>query len=185
MAMFQTLVSLPTCDVSTEGTWKKEMWLSGSTVKIFFPILVRVNHHNLKSRLFSKEPTPPHTSDQEGTTAPSLTGLSTKEVATGAPSSHCLCRFSRQEGLPIPGDSFCRKEYLTLKRSVRNRLKGKLMMGCYKVKIRSSNTVQSVTVDRQVPDKLSARFWEAFVQAEKTGVKLPPDMLGIVDAKLE
>jgi ribosomal protein S4 len=108
-----------------------------------------------------------HSGGKEESTAPSLSGLSTVEVVTKVPSSHSLCRFFRHEGIPIVGDSLCQKEYLTLKRSVRNRLKGKLMMGCYKVEIESSkDAITSEWVEKPVPDKLSARFWESFVQAE-------------------
>lgn len=119
--------------------------------------------------IIPKESTPTvHDGDKEGTTAPSLTGLSTVEVVTEVPSSHSLCKFFRQEGVPIVGDSLCRKEYLTLKRSIRNRLKSKLMMGCYKVEIKSSKNAvgSSILVERSVPDKLSAQFWETFLQVE-------------------
>jgi hypothetical protein len=105
--------------------------------------------------------------------------LSTVQVITSDPSSSSLCQFFRQLGFPIVGDTFCRQEYWTLKRSIRNRLKDKLCIGCYKVEITSRGQAVDecesnvVVVERDVPEKLSAKFWERFVQAENSNSGSP------------
>ena len=52
------------------------------------------------------------------------------------------------------GDKYCKQEYLKLKRSIRNRIKDKLCVGCYQVDLDG----QRVQMPR--PDKLSANYWE-------------------------
>jgi len=105
-------------------------------------------------------------------TAKAETSLSTLQVITPEPSSSSICHFFREEGYPVVGDSFCKHEYSNLKRSIRNRLKNKLCMGCYKVEIiilenDDNNEQESITkhtIESPPPDKLSARFWKQFLQ---------------------
>lgn len=100
--------------------------------------------------------------------------LSTIEVVTTHPSSSSLCQFFRQKGYPVVGDSFTRKEYLTLPRSLRNRLKDKLCMGCFKVEftVEASDTKSQyveLMEKKPIPDKLSAWFWSRFLVATGEG----------------
>eukprot|EP00980_Cylindrotheca_fusiformis_P000659 scaffold160_cov136-Cylindrotheca_fusiformis.AAC.6 len=81
--------------------------------------------------------------------------MTTLRIETYYPCSSSLCRFLRLEGFGVVGDSFCRKEYLQLKRSIRNRIKDKLCIGCYEIQ------VDGVLVSHEVPQKLLASFWDA------------------------
>jgi LmbE family N-acetylglucosaminyl deacetylase len=97
----------------------------------------------------------------------STASLSTLQVLTTDPSSGSLCQFFRNACYPVVGDTFCKKEYLTLKRSIRNRLKDNLCLGCYKIEIEGllgkvENDV--TTVQRVVPEKLSAKHWGRFLE---------------------
>jgi len=110
-------------------------------------------------------------------------GLSTMQVVTREPSSSSICHYFRQEGFPVVGDAFCKQEYLKLKRSIRNRLKNKLCIGCFRVEIKiaeeKNNAVEEVTTTTLVveipsPKKLSAIFWENFLKEETT--RAPPQV---------
>lgn len=99
--------------------------------------------------------------------------LTTLEVITSEPSSSRSCQFFRQEGFPVVGDSFCKQEYANLKRSIKNRLKNKLCIGCFKVEvtIRENNSesndaqgrITTHVIEYPIPDKLSAKYWEQFL----------------------
>jgi len=104
-------------------------------------------------------------------TAKTTTSLSTLQVITPEPSSSSICHFFREKGHPVVGDSFCKHEYSNLKRSIRNRLKNKLCIGCYKVEIiilknddnDEQESITKHTIELPPPDKLSARFWKKFL----------------------
>jgi hypothetical protein len=81
-------------------------------------------------------------------------------VIAGTPSASSLCRFFRQEGYPVVGDHHCRQEYMTLKRSIRNRIKDKLCIGCYQVELDVDNNGNETNVQKEIPTKLSAEYWE-------------------------
>jgi len=98
-------------------------------------------------------------------------GLSTLQVVTPEPSSSSICHYFRQEGFPVVGDAFCKQEYLKLKRSIRNRLKNKLCLGCFKVEIKTTEVENELkemmttdVVEIPSPNKLSAVFWESFLK---------------------
>jgi hypothetical protein len=102
------------------------------------------------------------------------TGLSTMQVVTQEPSSSSICHYFRQEGFPVVGDAFCKQEYLKLKRSIRNRLKNKLCIGCFRVEIKIAEAknewkeiMTSHVVEMPSPNKLSAIFWENFLKEER------------------
>ena len=110
-------------------------------------------------------------------------GLSTMQIVTREPSSSSICHYFRQEGFPVVGDAFCKQEYLMLKRSIRNRLKNKLCIGCFRVEINiakaKNDEVEKVTTTTHVveipsPKKLSAIFWENFLKEETT--RAPPQV---------
>jgi hypothetical protein len=113
------------------------------------------------------------------------TTLSTVEVITSEPSSGSICNFFRHEGFPVVGDKFCKQEYSNLKRSIRNRIKNKLCMGCFKIEItiircenKNKNDFDDDDDDEKIItnhviespslDKLSARFWEQFLHSGGT-----------------
>ena len=79
--------------------------------------------------------------------------LSTICIQTKNPCAASLCRFLRLDGYGVVGDVYCRQEYLKLKRSIRNRIKDKLCIGCYQVEI------DGVEIKKDIPDKLMATFW--------------------------
>jgi hypothetical protein len=93
--------------------------------------------------------------------------LSTVLITSTNPSSGSLCLYLRSQGYPVVGDRFCKREYISLKRSIRNRIKDKLCLGCYHVRIyihdnnKSDGGLMMVEeVSKQAPDKLSAKYWE-------------------------
>ncbi|KAG7366795.1 GlcNAc-PI de-N-acetylase [Nitzschia inconspicua] len=101
--------------------------------------------------------------------------LSTLLIVTPHPASGILCHFLRTSGFPVVGDKFCRKEYMTLKRSIRNRLKDKLCLGCYAVEIED---FLRLGMDRsifrkEVPEKLSAKGWGQFLEQESFSKRTP------------
>ncbi|MGK3759500.1 MAG: hypothetical protein ACI8RD_011817, partial [Bacillariaceae sp.] len=78
---------------------------------------------------------------------------------------------------------FCKQEYSNLKRSIRNRIKNKLCIGCFKIEItiiRCENKnengnddndndddekmITKHVIESPSLDKLSALFWEQFLQ---------------------
>lgn len=95
--------------------------------------------------------------------------LSTVQIETENPSSASICQWLRQAGFPVVGDLHCRREYLGLKRAIRNRIKEKLCLGCYQVEWQDgSNIVRIPSTDPVIPDKLSAFYWEThFGSAER------------------
>ena len=93
--------------------------------------------------------------NDEGST--SVICLSTIRIETNSPSAASWCRFLRLDGCGVVGDTHCRREYLTLKRSIRNRIKDKCMIGCYHIR------VNGVDVRKELPEKLLASFWKTYV----------------------
>jgi len=95
-------------------------------------------------------------------------GLSTLQVVTHETSTSSIRHYFRKEGFPIVGDAFCKQEYLKLKRSIRNRVKNKLCIGCFRVEIKITKQKMEEThvVEVPYPNKLSATFWETFVKEE-------------------
>lgn len=66
--------------------------------------------------------------------------------------------FLRHQGHPVVGDRFANQEYLSLPRSVRNRIKGKLCMGV------TGLSTWDKTCEQIVPDKWRASYWDDFLQ---------------------
>lgn len=84
-------------------------------------------------------------------------GLSTAFVRTEFPSSASVCQWMRRLGYPVVGDRKCRREYLGLKRSIRNRIKDKVCLRSHRVEVDGTAYPPGET---QIPDKLSATYWE-------------------------
>jgi hypothetical protein len=125
---------------------------------------------------------------QRKNTTTKTTTLSTVEVITSEPSSGSICNFFRHEGYPVVGDKFCKQEYSNLKRSIRNRIKNKLCIGCFKIEItiiRCENKnnknedddddddddekmITNHVIESPSLDKLSAHFWERFLHSGGT-----------------
>lgn len=90
--------------------------------------------------------------------------LSTIRIQTEHPSAASICQWMRHLGYPVVGDMNCRKEYLQLKRSIRNRIKNKLCLTCSQVQWTDESTgrcTQVPMVDPLIPEKLSAVYWES------------------------
>jgi hypothetical protein len=87
--------------------------------------------------------------------------LTSLRIETSYPCASSLCRFLRLEGYGVVGDNYCRQEYLKMKRSIRNRIKDKLCMGCYQIQ------VDGVEISQDVPEKLLASFWDAHYDDDK------------------
>mmetsp|Transcript_5525 Transcript_5525/g.13644 ORF Transcript_5525/g.13644 Transcript_5525/m.13644 type:complete len:520 (-) Transcript_5525:91-1650(-) len=123
------------------------------------------NPRRVPAEIVPRESTRP----SEDTTAPRL---STLRIATSEPSSSSICHHFRREGFPVVGDSFCKHEYSGLKRSIRNRIKDKLCIGCFGVEIAvgggEHEAAKKHTIEVPSPAKLSARFWERFLDEETT-----------------
>jgi 23S rRNA-/tRNA-specific pseudouridylate synthase len=89
--------------------------------------------------------------------------LSTVCIETGFPSAATVCHMMRKLGYPVVGDTNCRREYLELKRSIRNRIKNRICLVSYQVSFKDFNSETTIQVPRTlppIPDKLSAEHWE-------------------------
>lgn len=94
--------------------------------------------------------------------------LSTVVVTSSADSGrlcNVLCYALRKAGYPVVNDRFCRSEYASLPRSMRNVVKSKLCVGCYGLSVTTATgeanaggeAQEEVTID--APDRLSAKHW--------------------------
>lgn len=107
--------------------------------------------------------------------------LSTLKISTGCVVSglcRAICLFLRKQRYPVVGDHQCQKEYIALPRSIRNRIKKKLCLGCYKVNIdatmvghkKADKNKRKITEARPlsfhwvssmaIPDRLRATHWQ-------------------------
>ena len=84
----------------------------------------------------------------------------------GSISGSGICSFLRKEGFPVVGDRFCRKEDLSLKRSIRNRMKNKLCLGCFALRLTSKDGNPITEISQPIPDKLSALHWKNFLHSD-------------------
>jgi hypothetical protein len=105
--------------------------------------------------------------------------LSTVTITTDSQSSglvQTIVYYLRKTaGHPVVGDRFAVSEYLSLPRSIRNRIKQRLCMGCTRVLVtipagdnsRGSSRQQHYTrpCECKVPEKWSAAFWRDFCAA--------------------
>jgi hypothetical protein len=111
--------------------------------------------------------------------------LSTISITSTNPSSGSLCLYLRSQGYPVVGDRFCKREYISLKRSIRNRIKDKLCLGCYQIRIyihdnnnnKDGGLIMVEEVSKQAPDKLSAKYWETNFSGckQQDNVNITPD----------
>lgn len=112
--------------------------------------------------------------------------LSTVSITSTNPSSGSLCLYLRKQGYPVVGDRFCKREYISLKRSIRNRIKDKLCLGCYHIRIYINDNNNSdrglimvQEVSKQAPDKLSAKYWEInFSGKQQDNINITPAETG-------
>jgi 23S rRNA-/tRNA-specific pseudouridylate synthase len=90
--------------------------------------------------------------------------LSTVRIVTTFPSAATICHVMRRLGYPVVGDTNCRREYLELKRSIRNRIKNKICLINHQVSfVHDVDSDERITVPPTpppLPDKLSARYWD-------------------------
>ena len=122
------------------------------------------------------------TQKQDGNNSqqPSTPELCTLKITTSCPISglcRAICLYLRKVHHPVVGDRKCQREYITLPRSIRNRIKKKLCLGCFQVNIDAKISVVSKDCDAgggpnqadhkhcwtssvDIPDKLSAQYWQ-------------------------
>ena len=72
----------------------------------------------------------------------------------------------RKLGHGVVNDRFCKRESAELPRIVRNRLKKKLCIGCYRLKISGIADNESIVVEAPVPDRLKVDYWDALVNGD-------------------
>ncbi len=102
--------------------------------------------------------------DASVTTTASASCLTTIRIQTEHPSAGSICQWMRHLGYPVVGDMNCRKEYLQLKRAIRNRIKNKLCIVCCQVQWQDEHKnglVQVPLTNPPIPQKLSAVYWES------------------------
>jgi hypothetical protein len=97
--------------------------------------------------------------------------LSTVAITTDSQSSglaQTIAHYLRKiAGRPVVGDRFAVSEYLSLPRSIRNRIKQRLCMGCTSVRVTTTRDSSSGgrTFNCEVPQRWSAAFWGGFCEA--------------------
>jgi hypothetical protein len=94
--------------------------------------------------------------------------LSTVRIVTSCKAGglcSAVCFLLRKSGHPVVNDRLCRREYLTLPRSMRNLIKNRLCIGCYNVEFRVDldELVTSVSVEN--PESLHALHWQRHCDA--------------------
>lgn len=91
---------------------------------------------------------------------PLLSTLSIETECTCPSLGSLVVYFLRKRTMhPVVGDRFATGEYLSLPRSIQNRLKHRLCIGCTRVEWRNHRTLHPI------PDKWSAAYWERHAQA--------------------
>ncbi len=163
--------ALHTMTVLVHGKLAQDQWDPPRDVKF----VIEAKWRKKKKRKIAAETQPeeetqetvPARIDLQEVCGDSSCPLSTVTVATREPYSSSICHYFRQASYPVVGDSFCKHEYAKLKRSIRNRIKNKLCMGCYRVDITVGNN-KSTTIQIPSPDKLSAAHWEKFLRDDSS-----------------
>lgn len=115
-----------------------------------------------------------------------IPALSTIAIATESRSSklaQVIAYYLRKSaGHPIVGDRIAVQEYLSLPRSMRNRIKQRFCFGCTAVKLQTidKNDDQSHETLNPIPDRWSADYWQNFsikpathlLEADRTSAEL-------------
>ena len=95
--------------------------------------------------------------------------LSTVQISTSS-NAGGLCNaisfLLRKRGHSVVNDRLCRREYLTLPRSIRNLIKNRLCIGCYEVRMGVGSDEQVTTVTIPVPHRLHATHWQKYCEAD-------------------
>ena len=112
--------------------------------------------------------------------APAMSTVKITTVCTSYGLCRAICHYLRNQKYPVVGDRMCPKEYQRLPRSIRNRLKNKLCLGCFQVTVISTiltstsknpskekreesdnqNSVHTWTTAVDTPDKFRAGYWQ-------------------------
>lgn len=104
---------------------------------------------------------------------PALSTIQIRTAACVTGLASVVSYFLRKSGYPVVGDRFAKREYLTLPRSVRNRLKQRLCLQCTEVEIVSSaGSTVKVRLEEWIAEKWSARYWDQ--HCRKTGTETSP-----------
>lgn len=99
---------------------------------------------------------------QDDNVAPALCTL---HISTACPipgTQQAIILYLRKKRFPVVGDRLCTKEYASLPRSFRNRIKKKLLMGCFKADVTLLTETDSLhwTASVESPEKFSASSWQ-------------------------
>jgi hypothetical protein len=89
--------------------------------------------------------------------------LSTVRIVTSCKAGglcSAVCFLLRKRGHPVVNDRLCRREYLTLPRSMRNLIKNRLCIGCYNLEFRVDLDELVTTVSVETPERLHALHWQ-------------------------
>jgi len=71
----------------------------------------------------------------DGKVAPALSTLTVKTACSASGVCRAIILYLRKQQYPVVGDRLCQREYQELPRSMRNRIKKKLLLGCFRVNI--------------------------------------------------
>ena len=91
-----------------------------------------------------------------------LSTLSIESKAEDGRLCNAISFVLRKLGHGVVNDRFCKREGAELPRIVRNRLKKKLFIGCYRLKIYGVPDSESI-VEAPVPDRLKVDYWDALL----------------------
>ena len=94
--------------------------------------------------------------------------LSTLRVTTSSKASglcSAICFLLRKQGHPVVNDRSCRREYLSLPRSIRNLIKNRLCIGCYEVNMCIDGEEPIAPVSMDIPERVFASHWQRHCDA--------------------
>lgn len=102
------------------------------------------------------------------TSRKSQIALSTLSIESKAEDGRLCSTISfvlRKLGHGVVNDRFCKREGAELPRIIRNRLKKKLFIGCYRLKLSGVADNESI-VEAPVPDRLKVDYWDALLSGD-------------------
>jgi hypothetical protein len=98
-------------------------------------------HPSWTMRITCMEKTSLKRRQQDGKTAPALSTLQISTTCTASGLCPAIILYLRKHRYPVVGDRLCQREFQALPRSFRNRLKKRLMIGCFSVQVLSLNRI--------------------------------------------
>eukprot|EP00797_Seminavis_robusta_P000639 Sro103_g052360.1 Domain of unknown function (DUF2431) (330) ;mRNA; r:20323-21312 len=102
---------------------------------------------------------------QDDEPAPALCTLQISTTCQASGLCRAIILYLRKQRYPVVGDRLCQRELGQLPRSMRNRIKKKLLMGCFGVQL--SATVRSSSIDKKIGEPTSTNV-SVVVEDDKT-----------------